>query len=176
MAKNQVSRKEVVMRHLRTILGSVTLCLVASTWSLTALAAGPVDEVFQDERSLTDRSTCSFEVAVHLTATIHDRLFLDAAGNLERIHETVRQVVIEFTANGRTLTARGTGGIDIQIAPDGSTSATTFGIDLLLVLPGQGPILLDAGRAAFVFDPHLHAQFEAGPASYDTEAFCAALS
>jgi hypothetical protein len=132
--------------------------------------------VFQDERSFTDRTSCPFDVEVHLTATIHDRLFFGAAGNLERVHETVRHVTIEFTANGTTLTATGTGGIDLRYAADGSISATTFGIDLLLVLPGQGPIFLDAGRAAFVFDPRIRFLFEAGPASYDTEAFCAALS
>jgi hypothetical protein len=74
------------MRHLRKILSSVILCLVASTWSLSAVAAGPVQEVFQDERSFTDRTSCPFDGGVYLTATIHDRLFFDAAGNLERVH------------------------------------------------------------------------------------------
>ena len=164
------------MRRLRTILSSVIVCLVTSTWSLTALAADPVQEVFQDERSFTDRTSCPFDVGVHLTATIHDRLYFDATGNLERVHETVRHVTIEFTANGTTLGARGTGGIDLRFAADGSISSTTFGIDLVLVLPGQGPIFLDAGSATFVLDPFIHFLFEAGPASYDMEAFCAALS
>lgn len=72
--------------------------------------------------------------------------------------------------------ARGSGGFDARFAPDGSTSVSTFGIDLLLTLPGKGAVFLDAGRAEFLFDPHVHVLFEAGPQEYDLPAFCAALA
>jgi hypothetical protein len=147
--------------------------------ALPVVAAGtppPIHDVFQDERSFIDDDTCSFDVAVHLTATIDDLLVFDASGNLVRVRETVRHVSIEFNANGKTLSATGTGGIDLRFAADGSVAASTFGIDILLVIPGQGPIYLDAGHAVFLFDPHIHVLFEAGPASYDTGAFCTALA
>jgi hypothetical protein len=147
-------------------------------WAVPVVAAGtpPIHEVFQDERSSIDDDTCAFDVAVHSSATIDDLLVFDASNTLVRVRETVRHVSIEFTANGKTLNATGTGGIDLRFASDGSVTAFTSGIDILLVIPGQGPIYLDAGRAIFVFDPHIHVLFEAGPASYDVAAFCAALA
>jgi len=158
----------------------LTLSLVAllglSTVPVVAAGTPPIHEVFQDERSYIDDGTCSFDIAVHLTATIDDLLFFDAADSLVRVRETVRHVSIEFSANGKTLSATGTGGIDLHFAADGSVTASTFGIDILLVIPGQGTIFLDAGRAIFLFDPHIHVLFEAGPASYDVAAFCAALA
>lgn len=161
--------------------GGVGLTLaIGALLGLSALpvAAGtpPIHVVFQDERSFIDDDTCSFDINVHITATIEDRLFFDDANNLVRVHETVRHVSIEYTANGKTLSATGSGGIDLRFAADGTVTASSFGIDLLLVIPGQGPIYLDAGRAIFLFDPQIHVLFEAGPASYDVDAFCAALA
>jgi hypothetical protein len=158
--------------------------LAATLWTLLFLWAVPVaakgypliHDQFSAQLAYIDGQTCPFDVEVHLTAMIHDRLFVDAAGDLVRVLETVRHVVIEFTANGKTLTATGTGGIDIRIAPDGSVTASTFGIDILLVVPGHGPIFLDAGRATIVYDPRPRALFKAGPAEYDEAAFCAALT
>lgn len=163
-------------RHRLGLALSIGMLLGLSAVPVVAAGTAPIHEVFQDERSFIDDDTCSFDIAVHLTATIDDRLFFDAAGSLVRVHETVRHVSIEFSANGKTLTATGTGGIDLRFAADGSVTASTFGIDILLVLPGRGPIFLDAGRAIFIFDPRIHALFEAGPASYDVAAFCAALA
>jgi hypothetical protein len=68
-------------------------------------------------------------------------------------------------AIGKTLKATGTGGIDIRFLPDGSVSAATFGINLLLTIPQYGAVFLDVGRAQFLFDPHIDVLFHAGPAS-----------
>ena len=135
-----------------------------------------VHDRFTDELIRVDNTTCAFPIDVRSSADIDDALFLDDAGNVVRLLETVNHAVITFTANGKTLEARGSGGFAAQFDPHGSTSVSTFGIDLLLTLPGEGAILLDAGRAEFLFDPHIHVLFEAGPQQYDLAAFCAALA
>ena len=81
-------------------------------------------------------------------------------------------------AAGRTLHETGTFERTTvsTFASDGSSVVRTFGIDLRVVLPGAGPILLDAGYGVFSFDSGMHVLFEAGPARYEVDAFCAALS
>jgi hypothetical protein len=172
----QQLRREGLMRRL-----AVLALLVASLGGLgsaTVSAASPL--VLHDrssvETSYIDTSLCAFPVAVSSSANIDDALFFDQSGGLVRILETVDHVVFIFSANGQTLTAKGTGGIDIVFNPDGSVSASTFGINLLLTIPTYGAVFLDAGRAEYLFDPHIHVLFHAGPASYDVEAFCAALA
>jgi hypothetical protein len=131
---------------------------------------------FSLDMSYVDTSTCSFPVAVSSSVNIDDALFFDASGNLVRVLETVNQSIFTYDANGKTLTARGSGGIDIRFNPDGSVNAATFGINLLLTIPKYGAVYLDTGRAEYLFDPHIHVLFHAGPASYDVAAFCAALA
>lgn len=162
-------------RHLFAVL------LVAAVASVAAPAASADSFVVQHDRYTVEDSgvaqhLCAFPVAITSTANIDDALFFDAQGNLVRLVETVNHVAINYSANGKTLTAIGTGGIEYTFNPDGSLLASTFGINLLLTIPGEGVVFLDAGRALFLFDPHLHVLFQAGPASYDTAAFCAALS
>ncbi|HEX6651567.1 MAG TPA: hypothetical protein VF072_02400 [Thermoleophilaceae bacterium] len=123
-----------------------------------------------------DTTTCSFPITTHFTANVDDALFFDSNGNLVRVLETVDHAEITYTANGKTLTARGSGGFDLRFNADGSRTVATFGINLLLTLPGQGAVFLDVGRAEFLFDPHIHVLFQAGPADYDIAAFCAALA
>ncbi len=131
---------------------------------------------FALEMSYVDTSTCPFPIAVSSLVNIDDALFFDANGNLVRVLETVNQSVFKYSAHGSTLTARGSGGIDIRFNPDGSVNAATFGINLLLTIPKYGAVFLDTGRAEYLFDPHIHVLFHAGPASYDVAAFCAALA
>ena len=93
-----------------------------------------------------------------------------------RVLETVNHAIITFSANGKTLEARGSGGLEILFNADGSRTVNTFGIDLLLTLPGHGSVVLDAGRTEFLFDPRIHLLFQAGPEEFDVAAFCAALA
>ena len=151
---------------------------VAGVGATPALAGSLVvqHDRFSLESSYVDTSTCAFPVAVSSSVNIDDALFFDASGNLVRVLETVNQAVITYSAHGSTLTARGSGGIDINFNPDGSVNASTFGINLLLTIPKYGAVYLDTGRAEYLFDPHIHVLFHAGPASYDVPAFCAALA
>jgi hypothetical protein len=158
----------------------VVLALLAALAAVPA-TAGADSGVVQHERSsiqdsYVDSSLCSFPVTVSVTANIDDALFFDANGDLVRVLETVNRVSFSYSANGNTLNATGTGGIELLFHADGSVTANTFGINLLLTIPGTGTVFLDAGRATYLFDPHIHVLFHAGPASYDLAAFCSALA
>jgi len=124
----------------------------------------------------TDTTSCAFPITVRGISNIDDLLFFDTAGNLVRVLETVNHSVITFTANGKTLEAKGTGGIDLTFNPDGTVLAKTFGINLLVTLPGEGRVILDTGHAIFMFGHGFETLFQAGPADYDFAAFCAALA
>jgi hypothetical protein len=163
------------MRRLVAVAVLVTALTGVGVASATA-TSGVVHDRYSVEASSVDTSTCSFPIAQSSSANIDDALFFDANGDLVRILETVNHVDITYSANGKTLKATGTGGIDIRFLPDGSVTAATFGINLLMTIPGYGAIFLDVGRAEFLFDPHIHLLFHAGPASYDIAAFCAALA
>jgi hypothetical protein len=162
-------------RHLLVAL-LVTVAVGAAAATASADSFVVQHDRFTDTRSSVDPSLCPFPVAVSSTANIDDALFFDATGNLVRVLETVNHVAITYSANGKTLTATGTGGFDLRFNPDGSVTAATFGINLLLTIPGYGAVFLDAGRAEYLFDPHIHVLFHAGPASYDLAAFCGALA
>jgi len=163
---------------MRNIVAAAVLAAALSGLGAASAAAasGVIHDRFSVEASSVDTSTCSFPIAQSSSANIDDALFFDANGELVRILETVNHVEINYSAHGKTLKAIGTGGIDLRFLPDGSVSAATFGINLMMTIPGYGAVLLDVGRAEYLFDPHVHVLFQAGPASYDIAAFCAALS
>jgi hypothetical protein len=162
-------------------IGILAVAIVAAVFAPTAAADGSVVQHVRDTVTLgprIDDSSCSFPITLTAIANVDDLLFFDDAGNLVRLHETVNHVVITFSANGKTLEAKGTGGINMTFNPDGTVLASTFGIDLLVTVPGTGPVILDAGHAIFTFGGGhpFQALFEAGPANYDFAAFCTALA
>ena len=161
----------------RFVALSLTLA-IAGVAAATARADSfrVVHDRFLDERTFVDGTTCPFPIVVQTSASIDDRFYFDADGNLVRVLETVDQVVFSYTAHGTTLEAKGSGGFDVHFNPDGSRTVATFGINLRLTLPGQGVIFLDTGHAVFLFDPGVHLLSQAGPQFYDIPAFCAALS
>ena len=157
------------------------LCAVATVFVPVAAADSSVVQHLRDTVTLgprVDNTSCSFPITVRGAANVDDLLFFDGSGNLVRLHETVNRGFISFSANGKTLEAKGSGGIDLTFNPDGTVLARTFGIDLLVTLPGSGPAILDAGRGIFTYGGGhpFQALFEAGPANYDFAAFCAALA
>jgi hypothetical protein len=164
------------MRWLSVVTVSFALAgMIAS--SAVADSSRVVHDRYFDETTLPNyQSGCSFPVAYHAVADIDDAYFFDRDGNLVRLLETVRNAIITYTVGDRTLQARGSGGFEVLFNPDGSpASVATFGINLLLTIPGQGAVFLDTGRAEFAFHP-FRVVFQAGPQSLDVPAFCAALS
>lgn len=163
---------------------SVVLSMMAFAATFGVLCGRPASadsfviqhDRYSDEGGFVDNDACSFPVVVWGTSNSNDALFFDSDGSLVRILSTVNHAEITFSANGKTLTAKGSGGIEYEANPDGSVTVNTFGINLLMTIPHYGVVQLDTGRATFLFDPHLNVLFHAGPASYDVEAFCAALA
>lgn len=142
-----------------------------------AEAAEVVHQRFSsDTGALIDSSTCDFEIEYRIVAEINDALHHDENGNLTRVLETVRHMVTTYSANGRTLEGRGTGGFDVRFESNVPVSASAFGVNLKMTLPGRGVVFLDAGRMEVVYDPAPHVVFQAGPQRYDVGAFCDALS
>jgi len=169
------------LEHNHRVRLLLTVAIVAAVFAPTAAADSFSVQHVRDTVTLgprIDDTSCSFPITVTGTSNVDDLLFFDSAGNLVRIHETVNDAVITFSANGKTLEAKGSGGIDLTLNPDGTVLASTFGINLLVTLPGTGPAILDAGHAIFTFGGGHPFQtlFVAGPANYDLTAFCAALA
>jgi len=132
---------------------------------------------YSEESERVRNKMCSFPVTMNVSSNINDALFYDDAGNLVRVLSTVNHAVLTFSANGKSLTARGSGGVEYLFNPDGTVTAHTFGINLLMTIPHYGSIILDAGRSTIVFDgTQSITEFIAGPANYDMTAFCNALS
>jgi len=164
------------MRMAKVFAGLLMAGFLTSVPAAAEAAGGPTHVVSQNSFSSTDTATCSFPIAVQITSTSDDKLFYDGQGNLTEDSETVRNVVITFSANGITIEGNGSGGSDVTFNPDGSNTVRTFGINLLVTIPQQGPVILDVGHAVFLFDPHPHVLFQAGPSDYDLPAFCSALT
>jgi len=122
-----------------------------------------VRDRYVDLSTRVDDSLCAFPVVVSGSSNINDLIFLDDNGKPVRLLSTVNHAEITFTANGKSLTAKGSGGIEYLVNPDGTISVNTFGINLLLTIPEYGPVFLDTGRAVFLFDTdrHLHELFHA---------------
>jgi hypothetical protein len=145
-----------------------------STGSLFA-QSNIVHERFTEFDSYVDEGMCAFPVEVSSSTNLNYMIMFDAAGKPIRVLLTVNHALITFSANGKTLTARGSGGVDLEINPDGTREASTFGINLLMTIPHYGTVFLDAGHAEFLFSGGRHLLFQAGPAIYDMQAFCGEL-
>lgn len=146
--------------------------------SLSAASLLVIHDRWEDSFSFVENDGCAFPVTVSGTANIDDAIFFDDDGEFVRLLSTVNHAEILFSANGITLTAKGSGGVEYTANPDGTVTAQTFGINLLMTIPHYGVIQLDTGRAEYLSDGHGHTEevFHAGPSSYDQAAFCAALS
>ena len=166
-------RGSFAVRAAAAALAGTAVAALAGAGS--AVAGGPTHVVSQNSSSFTDTALCSFPIAVQITSTSDDKLFYDGQGNLTEVLETDRNIAITFSANGVTLNGNGSGGFDVTFNPDGSQTIRTFGINLLVTIPHQGSVILDVGYAVFLFDPHIHVLFQAGPSDYDLPAFCSAF-
>src|SRR5262252_9508919 len=108
-----------------------------------------VHDRFVDETLWVNDSTCAFPINVSGSSNVDDLVFLDESGELARLLETVSHAVITFSANGKSLEAKGSGGIEYLYNPDGTITVHTFGINLMMTIPQYGAIFLDAGRATY---------------------------
>ena len=155
----------------------ILIGVMCASWGLVMNATTVVHDGYSVDVTRVLTGLCPFPVTEHETGDVHDALFFDDAGNLVRVLETLRHFGTTYTANGVTLEARVTGGLDFTFNPDGTIgSFSIFGINNLLTIPHDGAVFLNTGVRKGVFDPTPQLVFQAGPLEFDIPAFCAALS
>ena len=155
--------------------------LIACVLAMSALSPGNlfaqsniVHDRFSETDSYVDEEMCAFPIEVSSFTNLNYMIVFDDAGTPVRVLLTVNHAVITFSANGKTLTARGSGGVEYEFDPE--RTASTFGINMLMTIPHYGTVFLDTGHSEFLFSGGRHLLFRAGPESYDMKAFCGALS
>ena len=119
---------------------------------LTLVRKGPIDFAF------VDTQMCGFPVGVSFLGTVTRTNYLDADGNVLR---TVAIVVYTSTFEGpsATLSGKGTRHIETDWV---SGIQTESGAYRAVTSPGEGMVLLDAGRLQTAIDDGSELLFEAG--------------
>jgi hypothetical protein len=152
--------------------------VTAGVMAAAATAAPPtITRNFQATGTATLTGVCSFPVDVVFSQTLTEIDYLDASGNVTRVHlHVVEQDV--FTANGKTLRGEPfTFNADVLFDSEGNvTHVYASGVVARIILP-DGSLFLSAGRADFAAHPG--ESFLLSPdvgAQGNIAGFCAALS
>jgi hypothetical protein len=164
------------------VISMIFWLTLAST--AVAFAAPPtfqtvhVDEQFEDP-FLTAK--CGFPVQTHLQGAIKIAVHYDRAGNPVKEIQVYPHFIVTFSANSKSFTTPGPAVNIITLQPDGSPNTfTTVGLVAAVHLPGQGVILLDAGKIIFQGEFGGTITTEVGPhqlfGTGDATPFCAALA
>ena len=154
-----------------TVLLAVVLGVAAPAAAQTAPLhlSEVIDDTFTDTQ-------CGFPVTVHVFGDLHHTVFFDEAGNVERVITSVSEGGTTLTANGVVLRSAGSGATITEFKPEGgAASAATHGLSFNFVVPGAGPVWLEAGRIVYLFDPRTPI-FVAGVQVLDGQALCTALA
>ena len=106
----------------------------------------PVDDVFVT-------NYCGFPMRVTTTGSAVIHLFLDDAGNFERVIITGPDIKIAFTNlnTGESVWTPSVNMVEERANDDGTGTKTLRGLLDRLVVPHQGLITADAGRIDFLF-------------------------
>jgi hypothetical protein len=148
-----------------------------------AAAAQPLSTIVNVDVTFTNTFDCPFPLRESFSGSYKDTLYLDAAGDptmeiLTAQYGGSLEVTWTNPANGATLSSIEAAPLVVYYNPDGSfASLQNVGLIFNVTIPGQGTVLLDAGRIDIV--RHQGVVFEAGPHQEeegDTAAFCAALA
>jgi hypothetical protein len=161
-------------RRLLLTVSASSLLALALAFATPALAAAPTSEIIVvTDFQYVDEALCGFPVTFVDNGTFNLTTFYDDAGNPIKSVATNYQAryTVSATANGKTLTTN---------APAVVVESFEQGIELVLGLhnayhvPGEGVILLDAGRVLIDLQTG-EALSEAGPHQLlagDAHAFC----
>jgi hypothetical protein len=171
-----------VNRLLHLCLAAIVAVLALAP-AATALAAPTtqttvyVDDTFEDP-SLTTK--CGFSVQIHLEGNVRIITHFNQAGQPVRAFQAFPNFRVTFSAFGNSFTTPGPA-VEIRtLNPDGSVIDTVAGLIAAVHVPGEGVILLDAGK--LVFHDELGGKLiaEAGPhelfGSDDATQMCNALA
>jgi hypothetical protein len=127
----------------------------------------------------TDTTLCSFPIDISFQGDIRVTVFFDKNGNPVRELDTFANFLVTFTHGTKTLTTKGPAHGITTFDDEGNIVSIEFdGMSANVTLPGQGHVLLDAGR--LVFDADGNIVTENGPhqvfGTSDAPAFCAAMA
>lgn len=143
-----------------------------------AMASPPArfDVPFPD---FDDHSTCpGLVIHTAFDGSVKGATFTDRNGVTVREILTAPGLVVTFSANGNTLTTRGPSVLHLTYENGVLTSTAITGLTAAVHVPGEGLVLLDAGRIVFAVTGGILA--ENGPhqlfGTGDHSAFCAALA
>ncbi len=150
---------------------ALALLVLPFAFAAPALAAPPTTEVFTIvNSSYTNTALCGFTVTFTDNGLFKITTYYDRDGNpVKSILTNYKSRFTETaTANGKTLVANYP-----LVSITSFTSGANVGLYVNYTVPGQGAVLLDAGR--FVFDSSGALVFEAGQHERidgDAEALC----
>lgn len=159
----------------RWALAAVVILIANSPVSIV-LASSPIMQVFDvNDTHPAPRFSkfCGYPVMIHEEGRIKDIYHIDQNGDFVMESLTGENVRITFinAQTGQSLTSVQTGLILYQV--DGAFAA---GVTAHFHIPGDGVVMLDAGKFAFDADGNLI--FEAGPHDYidgNWQSLCDAL-
>jgi hypothetical protein len=164
------------------VAGMMALLTLAST--AAAFAAPPTFQTIQVDDQFEDpflTAKCGFPVLTHLQGPIKIGVHYDQAGNPVKEIQVYPHFQVTFVANGKSFTSPAPGVFIITQPPDGSPNTfMVVGLTAVVHLPGQGAILLDAGKLVFIGELGGPITSEVGPHQFfgtgDAAPFCAALA
>jgi hypothetical protein len=163
--------KRIIMLSTLAATMAVMLALAGS-----AFAANPERETFQEEGTEFIADCGDFDVLTDFVADFAVITYFDSAGNPD--YSRVHFAFHDFYYNSKTgegFAETESGNILVDL-PSGN-EVTAAGLSYRVTVPGEGQVLLQAGR--LVFDEAGNVVFEAGPhqvLSGDTDKLCEALA
>jgi hypothetical protein len=166
------------MRRLARALALICVSSVSLVAVSAATAVPPVIEIGVFT-AFTDTTLCGFPIELSFSGNVRTTTHLNQENNPVRIVQTFPDFTVTFTHGDHTLSTRAPALGILKFNPDGSLDTFTFvGMNAAIALPGQGQLLLDAGR--IVFDADGNIVSESGPhqvfGTGDPSAFCAFMA
>lgn len=164
------------------VAGMMALLTLAPT--AIAFAAPPTFQTVQVDDQFEDpflTAKCGFSVVTHLQGPIKIGVHYDNAGNPVKEIQVFPHFRVTFLANGKSFTSPAPGVFIITTPPGGAPNTfMVVGLTSVVHLPGQGTILLDAGKIVFIGELGGPITTEVGPHQFFGTGvptqFCAAMA
>jgi hypothetical protein len=162
---------------------SIAVLFVAGVALFAASSASATKPIvtFPPFPGFTDTSLCSYPIEISFEGTEKDVLFVDQNGVPTREIQVFGNFVVTFTHGDKSLTTRGPSLTMISFDANGDVETVAIvGLTAAVTVPGQGVVLLDAGRVV-LFDATGTLKPESGfhavfGSTGDRSKFCAALA
>jgi hypothetical protein len=142
-------------------------------------AAKPEIETVETDNVFVDEAPCGFPLQSRFTGTIRFFVFRDKNGNVKRqLNVFHQQATYTNLDTGASVSSPVIGPDITYFEQDGSTRVAVIGIINRIVIPGQGAVVLEAGRIVIFFpagggEPEVI--FESGPTRFLFPVLCELL-